>query len=89
MPFYPLGNLPHPGIKPPALADRFFTAETAGKPISKRLKKAQVDLKGGVVIHLGDEAATQWRKPKTQHLTRTAQFSALDQEIGYSLLHLW
>ena len=31
------GDLPNPGIKPssPALADRFFTIEPAGKPLSQ------------------------------------------------------
>ena len=71
LPFYSPGNLPHPGIEPPVLADRFFTAEPARKPISKRLEKAYVDLEyGGVFIHLGDEAATQPAQPNFQPLIR-------------------
>ena len=40
LPFPPPGNLPNPGIKPaslvsPALASRFFTAESPGKPLGE------------------------------------------------------
>ena len=39
LPFLPPGDLPDPGIEPespvsPALADRFFTTESPGKPIT-------------------------------------------------------
>ena len=35
LPFPPLGDLPDPGVEPvsPALAGKFFTTETAGKPV--------------------------------------------------------
>ena len=38
LPFLPLGDLPHPGIKPlsPALASRFLTTEPPWKPHQKR-----------------------------------------------------
>ena len=36
LPFPPLEDLPNPGIKPasPALAGRFFTTESPGKPLT-------------------------------------------------------
>ena len=46
LPFPSQGHLPNPGIKPtspmpPALAGRFFTTESPGKPISKAMLRAQ------------------------------------------------
>ena len=46
LPFPSQGHLPNPGIKPispmpPALAGRFFTTESLGKPISKAVLCAQ------------------------------------------------
>ena len=46
LPFPSQGHLPNPGIKPispmpPALAGRFFTTESPGKPISKAMLCAQ------------------------------------------------
>ena len=39
LPFLPPGDLPNPGIKlvSPALADRFFTTESPGKPLYNRI----------------------------------------------------